>query len=123
MVYIIVKEYSHYNKALPNWHSPKGRYISSKKQYYDEVRQAGLIPYEQAEEIRRDNEEIAKKNRGYSKDTIQFLESVSSKADKKGKVRLSDKEVKFMIDNGAIKDRDKFSKYLPSHYQESGGFS
>lgn len=123
MVYVIVKNYEHMNKALPNWHSKDGRYISSKAQYNKEVRQAGLIPYEQAEEIRRNNEEKAERNRKYNPETIGFLRSVSSKADKKGKVRLADREIKFMIDKGAIKDRDVFADKLPKHYQESGGFN
>ena len=120
---IVVKNWEHFNKSLPNWHSKDGRYIGSRRQYENEVRQAGLIPFEQAEEMRIRNEETAKKNRKYSRDTIEFLGTVSNKADKKGKVNLSDRQVDYMISKGAIKDRDVFADKLPKHYQDKGGWS
>ena len=113
MVGIIVKNYEHFNKALPNWHSPKGRYISSKKQYIEECKRAGLEPYREPEK----REVKLKPN----EDTISFLNSL--RADKKGKVKLSDKQVDFMVSKGAIKDRDVYADKLPKHYMQSGGFN
>ena len=37
---IIVKKYEHYNRVL-------GKYISSKKQYFDELKRRGLVTYEE----------------------------------------------------------------------------
>jgi hypothetical protein len=119
MVNIICKNYSHFNKALPNWNSPKGRYISSKRQYLNEVAKSGLVSYEKSEEIRQKNEDIQKRNKKYPKETYEFLNSVKRRTDKSGKVKLSDRQIDYMVKAGAIKDRDKLR--LPSHYQ-SGGF-
>jgi hypothetical protein len=123
MVYIHVKNWEHQNKALPNWNDKNGRYISSKKQYVEECKRAGLIPFEQAEELRAKNEDKARQNRmKHNPETLEFLNSVKDKADKKGKVKLSDNQIGYMIKKGAIKDRDVYSKYLPEHYQPKGGW-
>jgi ribosomal protein S21 len=114
MANIIVKSYEHFNRALPNWHSKKGRYISSKKQYIEECKKAGLEPYR--EPTVRENKPKA------SKETRQFLNSVKNSADKKGNVKLSDRQIDYMVKSGAIKDRDSYYDKLPKHYQDNGGF-
>lgn len=123
MVYIICKNYEHFNKALPNWNSPKGRYIRNKHQYQEEMKKAGLIPYEQAERI------LEQKEREYrdwkpkpTKDCLDIIEAARQSADKKGRVKLSDRTIDKMIKMGAIKNRDIFADKLPKHYQEKGGF-
>ena len=124
MANIIIKRYQHFNRALPNWHNSQGRYISSKRQYEKEVREAGLISYEKAEEIRKHNEDKAKKNRKrYSKETLEFLGEIREGTDKKGKVKLSGRQIDYMIAKGAIKNRDIFADKLPKHYQPKGGFN
>ena len=119
MVNIIVKDYTHHNRSLPNWDSPKGRYINSKRQYLNEIARAGLIPYEKSEEIRQKNEDNQKRNKKYPKETYSFLNSVKDRTDKSGKVKLSDRQIDYMVKSGALRDRDKLR--LPKHYQ-SGGF-
>lgn len=59
-MYVIVKKYEHVNSALPNWDTPRGKYISTKKKYYDELKRTGMIPYEEAKRI-LDNKEKEKK--------------------------------------------------------------
>jgi hypothetical protein len=121
MANIIVKNYEHHNRSLPNWDTPKGRYINSRRQYLNEVAKAGLVSYEKSEEIRQRNEDIQKRNRKkYPKETYAFLNSVKRRTDKSGKVKLSDRQIDYMVKAGAIKDRDKLR--LPLHYQDKGGF-
>lgn len=118
MANIIIKNYEHYNRSLPNWHCSKGRYISSKSQYERECRDAGLVPYESIDAPEQ-------KRPGHSKDTVEFLEHMQRKADKKGNVSLSDNEIRFMVGKGAIKSqeqKDAYAKFLPKHYQDIGGF-
>jgi ribosomal protein S21 len=112
MANIIVKNYEHFNRALPNWNSKKGKHISSKKQYVEECKKAGLEPYR--EPAVRENKPEA------SKETRQFLNSVKDNADKKGNVKLSDRQIDYMIKKGAIKDRDTYQKHLPNDYQKGG---
>lgn len=110
---IVVKNYEHLNRAMPNWDTPKGKHISSRKQYEEEIRRAGLTKYKEPV------------NQPYKKlkanpETIKFLNSLNP--DKKGKVKLSDRQIDYMIKKGAIKDRDKYNKYIPKDYSEKGGF-
>lgn len=114
MTNIIVKNYTHFNKALPSWDSPKGRYISSKKQYVEECKKAGLVPYSEPH--------FDKPKLKPSKDTLSLLSYANSIKDKKGNVKLSDRAINKMIEKGIIKDRDKYSRYLPKHYSKIGGF-
>ena len=110
MVEIIVKNWEHHNRGLPNWNSKKGRYISSKKQYTEECKRAGLVSY---------REPLEKKSElKPSKETIAFLNSVKNRTDSKGNVKLSGNQVNYMIKIGAIKDRDKI-KY-PTDYKKGG---
>lgn len=41
----IVKKYEHFNKALPNWDSKDGKYISSRAHYEKELQKGGFEPY------------------------------------------------------------------------------
>jgi hypothetical protein len=110
MVNIIVKDYTHFNHALPNWNSRKGRYISSKKQYVEECKRAGLEPYKEPSEKKSELKP--------SPETISFLNSVKNRTDSKGNVKLSGNQINYMIKIGAIKDRDKI-KY-PTDYKKGG---
>lgn len=118
MVNIIVKSYEHFNKSLPNWHSPQGRYISSKRQYVEECKRAGLVPFEQAEATRKDTPKLKP-----SKECIEIVNYAKSITGKKGKVKLPDRAINKMISMGAIKNRDIFADKLPKVYQERGGFN
>lgn len=110
MTAIIVKNYEHTNRALPNWDTKKGRYIGSKKQYTEECKKAGLVPYAESSET--------KSTLKPSAETIVFLNSVKNRTDSKGNVKLSGSQINYMIKIGAIKDRDKM-KY-PTDYKKGG---
>jgi len=43
---IIVKQYEHFNRSLPNWDSPKGKYISSRAHYEKELAKNGYETYD-----------------------------------------------------------------------------
>lgn len=107
---IIVKNYEHHNRALPNWNSKQGRYISTKKQYVEECKRANLTEYHEPQ-----SKETKLKP---SQETVSFLNSV--RADKKGNVKLSDRQIDYMISKGAIKDRDKYVDKLPTEYKKGG---
>jgi hypothetical protein len=110
MVEIIVKNYEHFNRGLPNWNSKKGKYISSKRQYTEECKKAGLVSYTEPTD-----KKVALKP---SSETVAFLRSVKNRTDNKGNVKLSGSQVAYMIKIGAIKDRDKM-KY-PTDYKKGG---
>lgn len=108
---INVKNYEHFNKALPNWDSKQGKYIGSKRQYENEVRKAGLTKFTEPSN-QPDAKPVA------STETRTFLNSLN--ADRKGNVKLSDRQIDYMIKSGAIKDRDK-QRDIP-HDMRNGGF-
>lgn len=102
--------YEHMNRALPNWDTKDGKYISSKAHYDKECAKAGLVSESKAENSRHDNHPTP----AYSKDSVDFLRGVQNKTDSKGNVRLSDREIDFMVSKGIIKDRDRTPKNLPT---------
>jgi len=122
MVNIIVrKSYEHVNSALGNWDTPTGKYIKNKRHYYDELKRQHMLPQEKAE---RASDKISLNNtKDYklSMDTHNFLQTVKNSAKKNGKVHLSDRAIKKMIDMGAIGKQVDLAK-LPAHYQK-GGFN
>lgn len=112
---IIVKNYEHFNRSLPKWDCAKGKYIGSKAQYEKACRDAGLVPFEKS-----DYKESTPRKASYTKDAVEFLESVKSVADSKGNVKLSDNQINYMVEKGIIKDRDKIS--IPRGTPLEGGF-
>ena len=52
---IIVKNYEHFNRSLPNWDTPKGKYIKTKDQYDRAMKEAGMISYEEMNRIVESN--------------------------------------------------------------------
>ena len=120
-VSIVVKNYEHFNRALPNWNSPKGRYIRSKKQYYNELKRGGLISYEQGEKLAAEKakvnhkltyEELSPKARG----VIQAAYSIK---DGKGRIKPGDRLLKAAEEVGV---RFSVSDWAPKHLR-TGGFN
>jgi len=118
MVGIIVKRYEHYNRSFKKWDSPKGRYISSRAEYEKAMKEEGLIPLEQAKVIA---EKVQQEGREYpnklSPKAMSLLRSVHK--DKKGRIKLSDRQVDALKEVGA---KVEMPDWLPKHYKE-GGFS
>jgi hypothetical protein len=80
MVYIQVKNYEHFNKALPNWDTKDGKYIGSKAQYEKELKKGGFEPYDGSGQVER-------KKYIPSENIKKVLHDVKSLADKKGNIR------------------------------------
>jgi ribonuclease HI len=95
MANIIVKNYEHYNKAMPNWDTAKGRYISSKAHYEKVMQQEGMITEEEA--IRRGLHKKQKRQEyNLSSDGKALIESIKQRKDKNGNIKLSDRQIKAM---------------------------
>lgn len=115
---IIIKNYEHFNRSLPNWDSPKGKYIGSKAQYERELKKNGFIPYEKAQAL-SSSANTHKPYDGLSPKAMKFLHQVKDMADKKGNIKVSDRFVKGLKEHG-VKVDCQWDK-LPKSYQ-SGGF-
>ena len=108
---IIVKSYEHFNRALPNWDSPKGKYISSRAQYEKERARNGFVPFEVAERSKVDNH---KPYDGISNEAMEVCRAAKDMADKKGNLRIGSVLQKKMESVGVSFDMSK----LPKHYQD-----
>lgn len=109
---IIVKKFEpHYNVAL-------GKVVTSQRQYDEEVKRGGYIPYEECEQRAERNRE-RHQWKGVSDEAVEWTKGVVAKADKKGNVRLSGREIEALKTAGCALDRR-----LPEHYRtDTGGFS
>jgi hypothetical protein len=125
---IIVKNYEHMNRSFPNWDTPRGKYISSRAHYEREMAKNGMIPFEQAEQIKNTN--THKPYDGISAKAMEVCYAAKQMADKKGKLRIGSRLQKGMESVGVSFDMSKLPKnndmdMLPSHYQrdiKQGGF-
>ena len=119
---IVVKKYEHFNRSLPNWDCAKGKYISSKKQYVEELAKGGFVPYEQGNA----DAEKANPRKEYklSDNKMKFLQSVKLMADKKGNIPITDRFVKGLQEHKVLpKNLNSMMDKLPKHYQDKGGFN
>lgn len=89
---IIVKRYDHFNKSFGNWDSPNGKYISSKKQYQEEMAKGGFEPY--------DGKKAERKTWQPSTKLQKSLAQLKDRCDSKGKLRVDDGSVRLMKDMG-----------------------
>ncbi len=85
---IIVRNYEHVNRALPNWDTPNGKYISSKKQYEEELAKGNFVPFK----------EVPSKESKWvpSADLKKTLYQVKEMGDSKGNIKPTEKLVKKM---------------------------
>ena len=95
MVYIHVKNYSHFNRSM-------GKYINSKKQYQEEMRKGGYVPYDEGCQQAELSEKKLRKEYQLSKRAENIIRGVQSVAGRDGKVKLSDRMIDEMKDFGAI---------------------
>ena len=107
---IIVKNYQHYNRTL-------GKYISTKRQYFDELKRRGLVTYEEGCKLAQEKQKESKWIP--SKDCVDVMKTLYDTPDRKKTIRLMDypKIVEKMKEKGVSFDMDK----LPKYYQ--GGFN
>ena len=111
MANIIVKNYEHFNTALGNWDSPKGKYISSRAHYERELAKQGMIPFEQAEQMKVDTH---KPYDGISKKAMDVCNAAKGMADKRGNLKVGTRLQKGMESVGVSFDLSR----LPKHYME-----
>jgi len=117
---IIVKQYEHYNSAFRNWDSPThGKYISSKAHYEKALAEEGMITQKEAD---RQGLNTGPKRKEYTitPDTQALIESVKQSADKKGRVKVSDRAIEAL--NRKKREAKFNNRNCPSHYQTTGGF-
>jgi len=108
---IIVKNYSHYNRAL-------GKYITSRDHYEKEMAKGGYVSFEQAEKMAESYK--ARHSGGYngiSPKAMEVCKAAKEMADKKGNLRIGNRLQKGMEKVGVSFDMSK----LPKHYQDKGG--
>jgi hypothetical protein len=118
MVGIVVKNYEHFNRSLPNWDTPKGKYIRSRAHYEEECKKAGMISYERCSSICDEKQKAKDAPFSVSNETKELMVSVKSRAKKDGTVSLTGREVDYMKSKGM-----RFDRRLPEHYHtDKGGF-
>lgn len=105
---IIVKNYSHYNRTL-------GKYISTKRQYLNELKRGGYVPFEEGCRLAESKKEAKYKP---SKECVDMMREVLHKNNKKIILGQHPKLVEGMKKLGVSFD----TKWLPKHYQDKGGF-
>ena len=112
---IIVKNYEHINRSFRNWDTPKGKYIRTKKQYDEAMAREGMVPYEEGQRSAKKYEEALDKKKygGLSPKASALLKSVHK--DKKGKIRLSGKQVEGMKEVGV---HFNVPDWCPKHYMD-----
>ena len=122
MEIIVRKSYDHINRAFSRWDTPVGRRIRNKDEYDRAMKEEGMISYEEAQERATKNKE----GRAYnlSDEAKEIIRETKGMASKDGRIKLTDKPklIEKMISHGSIKNPADYSRYLPEHYKNSGGF-
>ena len=95
MVNIIVKRFEpHFNRSLD-------KAITSERQYREEMKRGGYISYEEAKERDKNSQEKRDAEKfKVSKPVVDILRSVKDKSDRKGNVKLSDRQIDAMKKHG-----------------------
>ena len=119
---IIVKNYEHFNRSLPNWDTPKGKYIKTKDQYDRAMKEAGMISYEEMNRIVESNKNKEKKYVPSAK-AIGILKAAMSKKDRNGNVKPDGRTIEAMKDMKAVLPKVPDYMKLPSVYSKKGGFN
>lgn|SRR3990167_618845 len=111
MASIIVKSYEHFNKSLPNWDTPKGKYIKNKEHYESELRKSGMVHVDNAGQTSKPK----LKDYKLSDKARSIISSASNSKDKHGNVRLSDRTIDALKEIGAIGNK------IPSYMGKPDG--
>ncbi len=102
---IIVKRYEHFNRSL-------GKYISTKKQYNDELKRGGYVPYEEGCRLAENKQKV--KTYKPSKECVEMMRTVMDK--KKDKTIVLGHYPKLV--EGMKKMGMRFDIPDPKHYKE-----
>ena len=98
MIIISKKFKPHYNVAMD-------KVITSQRQYDNEMKRGGYVPYEQAKERVAHNLEKQREFK-ISGEAIDWIKSVKDSADKDGNVKLSDRQIDKLKECGTITNRE-----------------
>ncbi len=109
---IIVRNYEHVNRSLPNWDTPKGKYISSRRQYEDELKRGGFVAYEDGLRIAEQSSKIEYK--GLSTQAENVIKAARLSSDRKGRIKPSDRLIDGMKSVGV---KFEVPDWCPSHYR------
>lgn len=115
---IIIKKYEHFNRSLPNWDTPKGKYISSERQYREELAKAGMKEVNSFGQVNSPS----RKDYKLSKKANEIIETARNSKNSRGEVQLSGRTIEAMKEIGAINKEIPSYMRLPEHYQKKGGF-
>ena len=121
MANIIVRNYEHFNRSLPNWDTPKGKWIGSRAQYEKELAKNGFVSFEEGEKLAASGRKTLHKDYdGLSPQAMAVCKAAKDQADKKGNLKPSSRLIDGMKKAGVCFDLDK----LPKHYRDvdTGGF-
>jgi hypothetical protein len=109
----------------PHYNSAFGKVIKNERQYKEEMKRGNYIPYEEAQQ--RTAALVEERSRfQVSEDAIDWMRDVKSKADRKGNVRLSDRQIQAMKDRGTMTNREnpvlkaaqsEMDSRLPEYYR------
>ena len=114
---IIIKNYEHFNKSLPNWNTPQGVHVKSKSHYDKLCKEAGMVSDEKAKE---QNSGFGRKEYSLSNKAKAIISAARASKDKKGNVKLSDKTIDAMRSIGAI--GKSIPDYIKPPKNGKGGF-
>ena len=104
---IIVKNYEHYNRTL-------GKYINTKKQYFEELKRGGFVTQEEGNRLAEKHQR--EKKWKPSQDCIEMIKATKNVADKNGNIVLGrhPKLVDAMKKKGMTFN---IPDWLPNHYK------
>ena len=118
---IIVKNYEHYNHSM-------GKMIHSRKQYQEEMKKGGYIPYERAQEqAEKTRRSQTTDPRSLSKDALGLAKAAfEAKRAGRGGERPSGRMIEAYkrvanISGAKLKSINNYYNTLPSHYNPKGG--
>lgn len=119
---IIVKKYEHINSALPNWDTPKGKYVKNKDHYDRLMKESGMVSYEK---MKQQTEENSRRENQYvpSAKAKAILAAAKRCVGSDGQLRLSGNVIEGLKELKALKPKVPNYMKLPGGYTKKGGFS
>ena len=96
-----------------------GKYISSKKQYLEEMAKGNYVPYEEGNRLAEKAQSNKRKDyKGMSSEARDLVNWASQTKDRKGNIKPTEKFVEGLKKVGVSFNFD----HCPEHYKDKGGF-
>ena len=118
--FIIVRNYAHVNRSLPNWDTPNGRIVRDKEHYDRLCKENNMVPFERAQEIAEKSRQAKIKPYTITKESEAIIKSAKAGADRKGNVKLGDRAIDALIKKGAIGKKIPEGFKLPADSSKGG---